>query len=191
MTGDQERTFAQRIAAAAKLDGSVYTEVSDQDSNAQSALLVAALAAGVGLLALAAASRSLGPYIVPNPGTWFPIVALGVIAGWAAGAWLVWFVGSRFLSADDANVAFAALARPLAFASVPLMVMSIVGLFFSVLGPVLGLVEIDWFCATTTQALQAVLQCGRLAAVLLALLMRVTMVGGALAATFVLARTLV
>ena len=47
------------------------------------------------------------------------------MAGWAAGAWLVWFVGSRLLSAGDANVVFAALARPLAFASVPLLVTSI------------------------------------------------------------------
>ena len=151
MRVDQERTFAQRIAAAVQLDGSVYTEVSEQGPNAQSALLVAALAAVGGLHTLAAYSRSLGPYIAPNPDTWFPIFALGILAGWAASAWLVWFVGSRFLSGDDANVAFAALARPLAFASAPLIVLPIVGLFFSVLDPVLGVVALVWFCVTATR----------------------------------------
>ena len=100
MASDRQRTFTRRIAAAAHLDGSAYTEVSDDDANTQSVILIAAVTVGGGLLALPGYNRSLGLYVAPNPDTWLPIFVVAVLAGWAAGMVLAHFVrGARGIRA--------------------------------------------------------------------------------------------
>ena len=100
MASDRQRTFTRRIATAAHLDGSAYTEVSDDDANTQSVIPIAAVAVVGGLLALPGYNRSLGLYVAPNPDTWLPIFVVAVLAGWAAGMVLAHFVrGARGIRA--------------------------------------------------------------------------------------------
>ena len=100
MASDRQRTFTRRIVTAAHLDGETYTEVSDDDANTQSVILIAAVAVVGGLLALPGYNRSLGLYVAPNPDTWLPIFVVAVLAGWAAGMVLAHFVrGARGIRA--------------------------------------------------------------------------------------------
>jgi hypothetical protein len=100
-------TFVERMVGAAKLDPRVYEEVEADRSATPQALAVvvlAALAGGIGIREGVA-------------GLVFGTV-LGVV-GWAIWAWLVYFIGSRWLPEAGTRADTGELLRTIGFATTP------------------------------------------------------------------------
>lgn len=143
---EPNRSIVGRMIRAARLDADVYEEVEhDRDATMQAAIVVVgtSIAAGIGF-------GIAGESVVS--------LVLGVVvalAGWAAYAWITYFIGTRLLAGPETSADWGELARTLGFANSPaaLLILMVV----SPLAPfVLGVVSI-WILVTTVVALRAAL----------------------------------
>ncbi len=137
-------SFGDRVVGAMLLQSQAYEAVeADQDATWQAALVVVlgALAAGIGALSA-------------GPGGLLVGLVLALI-GWAAYAYVTYFIGTRLLPEAATRADWGELLRVLGFASAPR--------FFLVLGvvPVLGIlvavVVAIWVLVATVVAIRAAL----------------------------------
>lgn len=97
------------MIGAAKLDVDTFEEVEADSSATKQAMLVVvivAVATGIGLVATGG----------------LPGVILGIVVGlggWAAWAWITYFIGTRLLPTADTHADWGQLARTLGFAQSP------------------------------------------------------------------------
>lgn len=146
-SGGTEQLF-QRMLGAAKFDLKTYQEVEeDTGANRQAALVVVivAIASGIGTIGVAGI---LG--IV-----WGILIGL---LGWAIFAALTYWVGVNLLPKPETNANWGQLARTLAFARAPgvLLVFGII----PVLGAIVSLVVFVWTIATSVVAVREALDYG-------------------------------
>ncbi|MCY4456076.1 MAG: hypothetical protein OXC56_07170 [Chloroflexi bacterium] len=147
--GDTASTsFVGRMVGAARLNRDVYEEIEhDRRATGQAAIVVlgTSLAAGiggvaeVGIIGLAA------------------FTAAGLV-GWAAYAWLAYFIGTRIFRTAETSADWGEVARTLGFASSP-RVLLLLGLVPGILGAVSFVVGV-WLVLTTISALKAALELG-------------------------------
>ena len=110
-----QRSFLARVIGAARLNSSVYEEVEhDRDGTKQAAVLVVlgAIAAGIGAIA---DGGILG-------------LVYGVVFGllaWAVYAWITYFIGTKLLAGAETSADWGELARTLAFANGPRLLLVI------------------------------------------------------------------
>jgi hypothetical protein len=98
-----------RVLRAVKLDPTLYKEVSGDDSKTTEAMLVVAIAAGIG---------GLGPIISPvdfRVGTWIASIILAPTLGLAIGSGVLWLIGKLF----SGRAQFIEMFRPLGYAYAP------------------------------------------------------------------------
>ena len=122
----------RRMIGAAKLNIGTFEEVEADSSATNQAMLVVvivAVATGIGLL-------GSGGLL----GLVFGII-VGV-AGWAAWAWITFFIGTKLLTTTGTDADWGQLARTLGFAQSP-GVFKVVG-FIPWLGPMVFLVAAIW-----------------------------------------------
>ena len=100
-------TFVERMIGAAKLDPRVYEEVEADRSATPQALGVVVLASVAGGIGVGAGLRGL------------VVGTLGGLVGWAVWAWLIYFIGTRWLPEPDTRADFGELLRTLGFATSP------------------------------------------------------------------------
>lgn len=119
-------TFVERMVGAAKLDRNTYEEVeADRGATGQAlgVVVLASLAGGIGM------GHGLRGLVI---GTVFSLV------GWAIWAWLIYFIGTRWLAEPDTRADAGELLRTIGFATSPgvLRVLGIVpllgGLVFAI-----------------------------------------------------------
>lgn len=123
-------TFVERMLGAAKLDSRVYEEVeADRTATPQ--------AVGVVILASVAGGIGLGEGV---RGLVFGTVA-GLL-GWLVWAWLIYFIGTRWLPEPGTQADIGELLRTIGFATSPgiLRVLGIV----PVLSPIVLVVSLVW-----------------------------------------------
>jgi hypothetical protein len=123
-------TFVERMVGAAKLDVAVYEEVEADRSATPQALAVVVLAAVAGGIGAGAGIRGL---------------VVGTIAGllgWAVWAWLIYFIGTRWLPEPDTKVEIGELLRTIGFATSP-GILRVAG-FVPILGPIVIVVSAIW-----------------------------------------------
>jgi hypothetical protein len=130
MDKEGEMTFVERMVGAARLDRNTYEEVeADQGATAQAfgVVVLASVASGIGT------GQGLRGLVI---GT-----VLGLI-GWAIWAWLIYFIGTRWLPEPDTNADAGQLLRTIGFATSPgvLRVLGIVPL----LGELVFVVTAIW-----------------------------------------------
>lgn len=144
----EQRSFVDRLIGAARLDSSVYEEVEhDRDATAQAAIVVVAGAIAAGI-------AGLGNVGVTG-------LVLGIVlglAGWAAYAWLTYFIGTKILAGSETSADWGELARTLGFANAPAILL-VVAIVSAVSGLVLAIVGI-WTLVTTVVAVRAALDIG-------------------------------
>jgi hypothetical protein len=123
-------TFVERIIGAAKLDARTYEEVEADRTATPQALAVVVLAAVAG--GIGAGAGLLGLVV----GT------VLLLVGWAAWAWLIYIIGTRWLPEPDTRADTGELLRTMGFATSPglLRVLGIV----PVLGPLVNVVTAVW-----------------------------------------------
>jgi len=138
-------TFVERMIGAARLDVRAYEEVeADQGATSQALAVVvlAALAAGIG----SGLGVGLGGLLAG---------ALASILSWLAWAWLVWFIGTKWLREAQTSSDTGELLRTLGFAASPglLRVLGVV----PVLGYLVFTVTTIWMLVTTVVAVRQAL----------------------------------
>jgi len=136
--------LVDRMIGAAALDENVYEEVEhDPSATSQAALVVmlGAVAAGIGSL-----SGGLLAFIIG--------IATALI-GWAAYAYVAYWVSTRWLEAPYSSVSWGDLLRTLGFASSPRLFLAL-GLI-PALGFLLSLVVLGWILLTTLVAIHQAL----------------------------------
>ena len=123
-------TFTERMIGAAKLDTRVYEEVEADRTATPQALAVVVLAS-------AAAGLGIGEGL---SGLLFGTVA-GLL-GWVIWAWLIYFIGTRWLPEPGTQADTGELLRTIGFATSPgiLRVLGVV----PVLGPIVFVVTTVW-----------------------------------------------
>jgi hypothetical protein len=100
-------TFIERVIGAAKLDARVFENVEADRSATPQAVIVVILASVAGGLAVGDGVRGL---------------LVGTIAGligWVIWAWLVYFIGTRWLPEADTRADMGELLRTIGFATSP------------------------------------------------------------------------
>jgi hypothetical protein len=100
-------TFVERMIGAAKLDPQVYEEVEADRTATPQALGVVVLASVAGGIGVGEGLRGL---------------IFGTVAGlvgWAIWAWLIYFIGTRWLPEPDTRADTGELLRALGFATAP------------------------------------------------------------------------
>lgn len=134
-----------RMVRAARLEDALYEEVEhDQGATRQAMLVVVitSIAAGIGSI------FTFGPAGL----ILFPIVSL---VGWAIYAYLTYFIGTRLLAGPETSADWGELARTLAFANSPrILLVFAIGPF---LGGLVGLIVAIWVLVATIVALRAAL----------------------------------
>ena len=123
-------TFVERMIGAAKLDAKVYEEVEADRGATPQAMAVVVLAAVAGGIGVGAGLRGL---VV---GT-----LLGLV-GWAVWAWLIYFIGTRWLPEPGTHADAGELLRTLGFATSP-GIIRVAGLV-PVLGGLVTVVAAVW-----------------------------------------------
>lgn len=144
-TAAPNQSMIARAVRAAQLDNATYEEVEhDPGATREAAIivLVTSLLAGIG----AGISGGLLELVV--------VVVAGLI-GWAAYAFLTYFIGTRLLAGPETSADWGELARTLGYASAPraLLVIGVV----PVLSAIVGLIVAIWVLLTTVVALRAAL----------------------------------
>lgn len=140
-----DRTILGRMMRAARLEEAVYEEVEhDRDATKQAAIIV------VGTSVLAAVGYGVVGGVLA--------LVLGVVvalAGWAAYAWITYFIGTRLLAGPETSADWGELARTLGFANAPraLLIVGVVPALFTLVGFIVSI----WVLATTVVALRAAL----------------------------------
>jgi hypothetical protein len=100
-------TFVQRMVGAARLDRNTYEEVeADRSATGQAlgVVVLAAVASGIGM------GHGLRGLVI---GTVFSLV------GWAIWAWLIYFIGTRWLPEPGTHADAGELLRTIGFATSP------------------------------------------------------------------------
>jgi hypothetical protein len=131
-------TFVERMIGAAKLDPQAYEEIeADRTATPQALAVVvlAAVASGIGL------GQGLRGLVV---GT------IGALIGWAIWAWLIYFIGTRWLPEPTTQADAGELLRTIGFATSPGL-LRVVG-FVPVLGPLVLVVTSVWALAAMVVA---------------------------------------
>ena len=123
-------TFVERMIGAARLDPATYEEVEADRAATPQALAVVVLAAVAGGIGVGAGVRGL---VV---GTLFGLL------GWAVWAWLIYFIGTRWLPEPDTKADAGELLRTMGFATTP-GILRVVGIV-PVLGPLVTIVAAVW-----------------------------------------------
>jgi hypothetical protein len=136
-------TFVERVVGAAKLDTRVYEEVeADRDATSQAlgVVVLASLAGGIGM---GEGVRGL------VAGT---IVGL---VGWVVWAWLVHFIGTRWLPEAGTTADLGELLRTIGFASAP-GILRVVGIV-PVLHPLVFIATAIWTLVAVVVAVRQAL----------------------------------
>jgi Yip1 domain len=123
-------TFVERMVGAAKLDVRVYEEVEADRSATPQALAVVVLSAVAGGIGVGAGIRGL------------VVGTLAGLVGWAAWAWLIYFIGTRWLPEPDTKADIGELLRTIGFATSP-GILRVVGIV-PVLGGIVFVVSAVW-----------------------------------------------
>lgn len=139
-----QSSFIDRMVGAARLDPEVYEEIEHDESGTRQALTVVvlgSLASGIGALYGGVEAFAIG-------------IALAVV-GWAAYAYIAYWVGTTFFKGPQTSATWGELLRTLGFASSPrvllvLMVIPVLGLF-------IGLAVFVWMLLTTVVAIRQAL----------------------------------
>jgi Yip1-like protein len=123
-------TFVERMIGAAKLDPRVYEDVEADRTATPQALAVVVLASVAGGIGVGEGLRGL---------------VFGTVAGlvsWAIWAWLIYFIGTRWLPEPDTRADTGELLRTIGFATSPgiLRVLGVV----PVVGPIVFVVTAVW-----------------------------------------------
>jgi len=123
-------TFVDRMLGAAKLDTRVYEEVEADRTATPQALAVVVLASVAGGIGMGEGVRGL---------------VLGTVAGllgWVVWAWLIYFIGTRWLPQPETRADTGELLRTIGFATSP-GILRVVGAV-PVLGPIVFVVTTVW-----------------------------------------------
>jgi hypothetical protein len=123
-------TFVERMIGAAKLDSRVYEEVEADRSATAQALGVVVLASVAGGIGVGAGLRGL------------VVGTVGGLVGWAVWAWLIYFIGTRWLPEPGTQADMGELLRTIGFANSP-GILRVAGLV-PVLGPIVFVVTAVW-----------------------------------------------
>jgi hypothetical protein len=123
-------TFVERMVGAAKLDVRVYEEVEADRSATPQALAVVVLSAVAGGIGVGAGIRGL------------VVGTLAGLVGWAAWAWLIYFIGTRWLPEPDTKADIGELLRTIGFATSP-GILRVAGIV-PVLGAIVFVVSAVW-----------------------------------------------
>jgi hypothetical protein len=100
-------TFVERMVGAARLDPKVYEEVEADRTATPQALAVVVLAAVAGGLATGGGLRGIVGGTVAG------------LIGWAVWAWLIYFIGTRWLPEPATRADVGELLRVIGFAAAP------------------------------------------------------------------------
>jgi hypothetical protein len=100
-------TFVERMVGAARLDARAYEEVEADRSATPQALAVVALASLASGIGLGQGLRGLVVGTLVN------------LAAWAIWAWLIYFIGTRWLPEPDTKADAGELLRTIGFATSP------------------------------------------------------------------------
>ena len=144
MATQANRSIVDRMIGAARLDVHTFEEVEADTSATRQALMVVvtvALATGV------ASITTLGI------GGLLSGVMVGLV-GWALWAWIVYFIGTRFLATSETHADWGQLARALGFAQSPGVLKVLAALPF-IGGLIFILVSFWQFVAMVTAVRQA------------------------------------
>jgi hypothetical protein len=136
-------TFVERMIGAAKLNTRVYEEVEADRTATPQALAVVVLAAVAGGIGI----RQGLPGVVV--GTLFGL------AGWAIWAWLIYFIGTRWLPESDTRADVGELLRTIGFATSP-GILRVVGIVPGI-GPVVFSVTAVWTLVAVVVAVRQAL----------------------------------
>ncbi len=118
-----QSSFIDRMVGAARLDPQMYEEVEHDESatrQAMSVVVLGSLASGIGFLYGGLDAFAIG--------------VVFAIVGWAAYAFIAYWVGTHFFKGPQTSATWGELLRTLGFASSPrvllvLMIIPVVGLF--------------------------------------------------------------
>lgn len=102
-------SFVQRMILAAKLDASVYEEVEADTSatgQAAGAVVIASLAAGIAVVAVAGAGGLIA-------------ATIAALIGWLVWAGLIYLIGAKLLPQSQTRTSLGELLRTIGFASSP------------------------------------------------------------------------
>jgi hypothetical protein len=136
-------TFVERMIGAAKLDTRVYEEVEADQSATPQALGVVVLASVAGGLGVGAGATGIVAATVAG------------LVGWAIWAWLIYFIGTRWLPEPGTQADVGQLLRTMGFATSP-SILRVVGLV-PVLGPIVFIVTAVWTLVTVVVAVRQAL----------------------------------
>jgi hypothetical protein len=154
----QPDPMLQRMLGALRLHRATYEDVEqDKSATGQAAFIVVATSAVAGAVSFAVTGvGSAGDGILG---------AIGALIGWAAYAWLAYFLGTRLFPAKETKADWGEVARTLGFASTPRFIY-----IFALVPGLAGLVQLVvgiWVLIATVVALQAALDCSLLRALLI------------------------
>ena len=136
-------TFVERMVGAAKLDVRVYEEVEADRSATPQALAVVVLSAVAGGIGMGAGIRGL------------VVGTIAGLVGWAAWAWLIYFIGTRWLPEPDTKADIGELLRTIGFASSP-GILRVAGIV-PILGPIVIVVSAVWTLVAVVVAVRQAL----------------------------------
>ena len=136
-------TFVERMLGAAKLDPRAYEEIEADRTATRQALAVVVLAAVAGGIGVGEGVRGL---------------VLGTVAGlvgWAIWAWLIYFIGTRWLPGPDTRADMGELLRTIGFATSP-GILRVAGLV-PLIGPIVFAVAAVWTLVAVVVAVRQAL----------------------------------
>ena len=136
-------TFVERMVGAAKLDVRVYEEVEADRSATPQALAVVVLSAVAGGIGMGAGIRGL------------VVGTIAGLVGWAAWAWLIYFIGTRWLPEPDTKADIGELLRTIGFATSP-GILRVAGIV-PILGPIVIVVSAVWTLVAVVVAVRQAL----------------------------------
>ncbi|MDA0364405.1 MAG: YIP1 family protein [Chloroflexi bacterium] len=144
-TAPIDQSMIARAIRAARLDNDTYEQIEhDPRATREAAIIVVvtSLLAGIG----AGVAGGLIELVV--------VVVAGLV-GWAAYAFLTYFIGTRLLAGPETSANWSELARTLGYANGPraLLVLGVV----PALSAIVGLIVAVWVLLTTVVALRAAL----------------------------------
>jgi hypothetical protein len=131
------------MVGAAKLDVRVYEEVEADRSATPQALAVVVLSAVAGGIGMGAGIRGL------------VVGTIAGLVGWAAWAWLIYFIGTRWLPEPDTKADIGELLRTIGFATSP-GILRVAGIV-PILGPIVIVVSAVWTLVAVVVAVRQAL----------------------------------
>ena len=153
----KQGALLERMRGAALLKVETYEEVEHDHSATRQALLVvvmAAIAAGIGGLAGGLTGLVIG--------------LIFAVVGWAAYAFVAYWIGTTFLKGPNTSATWGELLRTLGFAQSPrlLLVLGVI----PAIGPIISLVVVIWTLVTTIVAIRQALDFDTVRAVVTAII---------------------